>query len=49
MDDNPNEEIIPADVHSMSKDEKAELLTCVVGVILDMCVDFSHSVSSASE
>lgn len=43
LDDTPNEEIIPADVHSMSKDEKVELLTSVVGVILDKCVDLGHS------
>ena len=49
LDDTPNEEIILADVHSMSKDGKAELLTSVVGVISDMSVDLSRSISSASE
>ena len=44
LDDNPSEELIPSDVHTFSKSDKANLLSSIVSVILDTCVDISHSV-----
>ena len=44
LDDNPSEELIPSDVHTFSKSDKADLLSSIVGVILDTCVDINHSV-----
>ena len=41
LDDNPSEELIPLDIHTFSKSDKADLLSSIVGVILDSCVDQS--------
>ena len=43
LDDNPSEELIPSDVHTFSKSDKTNLLSSIVNVILDTCVDISHS------
>ena len=44
LDDTPNEELIPKDVHTLSKADRADLLSSIVSVILDTRVDISHSV-----
>ena len=44
LDDTSNEELIPSNVHTFSKSDKANLLSTIVSVILDTCVDISHSV-----
>ena len=33
LDDNPSEELIPSDVHTFSKSDKADLLSSIVGVV----------------
>ena len=44
LDDTPNEELIPKDVHTLSKADRADLLSSIVSVIPDTCVDISHTV-----